>query len=253
MAITGGRDPTIDANTALGFGLFGGYTVFTISGFNPDVDTGSLPEDIWNGGGVYTGFPTGAPETVEVFSSSASDTGPVLIRGLQSSTSTAYSTETIQLTGTTPVASVQAYYRVNQGAFLGGAPTSFNVGTITCRHTVTTANVFFVMPIGRSITAVAAFTVPSGNSALVTGTRTSIVSGGANDSIEATLWIRNASLGPLLPTALSATPSSPAIYSPRVGFLLSAGADMIMRVVDTQASNVTVASVYEVILRRLSL
>lgn len=45
-----------------------------VFGHNPDADCSSADEDIWDGGGVYPGFPSGAGEQLTVSSSSASDT-----------------------------------------------------------------------------------------------------------------------------------------------------------------------------------
>lgn len=63
---------SIDSEIGVGSGLFRGISIVNISGLNSDVDFGSVPEDIWEGGGVYTGFPSSA-ETIEVFSGSAND------------------------------------------------------------------------------------------------------------------------------------------------------------------------------------
>ena len=39
-------------------GAVNGWSTRRKFGRNADVDAGSTPEDVWNGGGVYTGFPT---------------------------------------------------------------------------------------------------------------------------------------------------------------------------------------------------
>jgi len=83
-------------------------------GRNLDIDSGTVPEDIWNGGGVYTGFQVGAEVVSEVLSSSASDTGTVYIRGLRTPTSTEYETASYTLSGTTPVP-VGSWWRANTG------------------------------------------------------------------------------------------------------------------------------------------
>lgn len=57
------------------------YRIGTKFGRNPDIDTGSGPEDVWNGGGVYTGFNATANENLECFSSSASDSGTLVSSG----------------------------------------------------------------------------------------------------------------------------------------------------------------------------
>lgn len=49
-----------------------GQTLLYVSGYNSDAGTG--PEDIWEGGGQYTGHPTNTPQILEVLSSSVNDT-----------------------------------------------------------------------------------------------------------------------------------------------------------------------------------
>jgi hypothetical protein len=146
-----------------------GFTKFHKFGRNSDIDT-AAGEDIWNGGLVYTGFPTTAAETMEIFSSSVNDTAAgtgartITIYNLLDSTSAESPNITVTLNGTTPVSlGALTYYRggsrlriITAGS--GGG----NAGTITLRHTTTTANIFAVMPIGYNQTAIAAYTVPLG-------------------------------------------------------------------------------------------
>ena len=216
-------------------------------GRNPDIGTGTVPEDIWNGGGVYTGFPTGAPEEFEVFSSSASDTGVLTFTYLASSTSTAYATATVTLNGTTPVATGITGYRMHTARYSSGSATGFNVGTITLRHRTTTANVFCVMPIGRSQTYVSAYTVPAGSTAYVrrlflraTGTTTITVQGA--------LWVRALGESPRLRRPIVATNTDDFEEEPYGGLAVSEGSDIVLRIVSSSNNNVDVSGGYDVLL-----
>lgn len=42
-------------------------------GRNSDIDTASDPEDVWEGGGLYTGQPVQASDAIEVVSNDAND------------------------------------------------------------------------------------------------------------------------------------------------------------------------------------
>lgn len=64
-----------DIGTEAAQGTIPGYKTGTKFGRNPDIDTGTTPEDVWNAGGVYTGFNATANENLEVLSSDADDTG----------------------------------------------------------------------------------------------------------------------------------------------------------------------------------
>jgi hypothetical protein len=163
-----------DFKTMVGAGYIPGLFAINKFGYNGDIDTTSDPEDVWGAGGVYTGFPTGAPETVEAFSSSDEDgdgtlTGALTIRiiGLKTATSLVYESEDITLTGQVAATSVESWYRVNRMYVLTAGSALTNVGTITLRHTTTTSNVFFVLPAGFGQSVVACWTVPHDNTFLL--------------------------------------------------------------------------------------
>ena len=135
-------------------------------GRNPNIDTNTIPEDIWSSGGDYTGFPTGTPETIAVVSTSTNDTSggtgarTVRIEGLKSTTSSAYETEDITLTGTTTATSTNTWYRVNRMYVLTAGTLGYNEGTITFNHSTTTANVFGTIEAQRNQSTIAVYTIP---------------------------------------------------------------------------------------------
>lgn len=67
--------------TEVSRGLYNGYSISTKFGRNPEVDTGSAPEDLWNGGGSYTGFDTDGNQNLETLSANAADSGSLVSSG----------------------------------------------------------------------------------------------------------------------------------------------------------------------------
>lgn len=222
-----------------------GRDIINKFGRNPDIDTATVPEDIWNGGGVYAGFPTGAPEEFQVFSSSASDTGTIVFTYLPSSASTEWLTATATLNGTTPVNTGITGYRMHTANYNSGSSTGFNVGEITIRHRTTTANVFCVMPIGRSQTNVAAYTVPAGHRGYIKrffvrvyGTSTDRVSGG--------LWVRSPGSGPRLRRSFTAGSTDHFEEMPYGGLEFLAGSDIAVRIISASANNLEVTAGFDI-------
>lgn len=149
-----------------------------VFGYNPDVDSTSANEDLWNGGGLYTGFPTGAAETLEVFSSSANDTsngtGARTVRLYGRDADGLSQIEDVTMNGTTPVTTTRTWTRMWLSRVMSAGTGTTNAGQITVRHSSTTANVFAVMPSGVSRTTIAAYTVPTDRRATITLYRASV-------------------------------------------------------------------------------
>lgn len=225
----------------------GSSTAFTVAKFGrePDVDTGNVPVDVWNGGTVYTGFPTGAAENVQVFSSSASDTGVVTILGLDGDYNR--TTRTVTLTGTTPVTvSGGTMTRIHSANYNNSSGTTFNVGTITARHVTTTANVFFVMPIGRSQTAVSAYTIPAGYTGLLVEGSGSVF-GSSTASVDGSFWIREFGRSPRLRRPFTIAHDSPFYDKIYGGISLPEKTDIIARITASSANNVSVTVKYDLL------
>jgi len=149
-------------------GQMRGYSANAKFGHNQDIDTATAPEDLWDNGGDYTGFPSQSddPETVDVFSSNAADdatgTGAqrVTVEGLDNNWE--FASESVAMDGTTPVATSTRWHRVNRVYVIKAGSGGENAGIITVRHTTTTANVFATVPVGYNQTTICAFTVPDG-------------------------------------------------------------------------------------------
>lgn len=141
-----------------------------ILGNNPDVDTGTVPETVWPGGGLYP-WMTGAT-SLEVVSSSTQDsatgTGISAISLTLLDTNYVASNVSVSLNGTTPVAIAGTWFRINGAVATAkgsGAPATraFNVGAITIRDAgggTTRA----IISIGKGITRQAVYTVEAGYS-----------------------------------------------------------------------------------------
>lgn len=181
---------TLDPSIELVAGKRAGWSYAPKLGLNSDVDSGSLPEDVIDVGGTYSGFPVSTVEKLECFSSDASDTGELTIGGiLDSVTDTQHGSETITLSGTTPVDTTTDVWRAHTMRYDSGSATTFNAGTITCRHTTTTSNVFLTISPGRSQSNFMVFTCPYEKTCWIKSLQGEIRRG-TSVTVDGALWFR---------------------------------------------------------------
>lgn len=182
---------SISDETDLMIGKYGtDRFIITKFGQNPLIDTGTVPEDIWNYGGVYTGFPTGSAETITVTSSATtSDAGLTLfLTGLDANY--AIQSETITFNGSGVGVTANTYMRINRAyVVLPKSGKTTNVGDLTATHTTTTGNIFFKMVAGTGQTNLALYTIPSGYTGYLKTYRASMADTTANHA-QLTFWTR---------------------------------------------------------------
>ena len=243
----------VDTEFDIAAGRMQGSFIVNKFGRNPAVSTGDVPEDIWAGGGVYTGFPAGAAEKITVASSSTDDAaagiGARTVR-IYGQLSGVEQTEDIILNGTTLVDSVASWTRVYRATVLtsGGSPTNsaFNAGTITVAHKVTTANIFAVVPIAANQSQVACYTIPLGKVGYlrylaieVERTNTAIVTGA--------IWVRENGAAPRLTRIFyvnNTTDHTDSIYG---GLEYPALTDIAIRITSCSANNVPIIATFDLI------
>lgn len=174
----------------------------TVVGRNPLIGVGTAPEDVWNGGGTYTGFPTGAPEAIRISSDNVNDTSAgtgartIRITGLLTNASIDYISEDFTMNGTTDVVSTSTWYRISDAEILTAGSAGWNVGSITIQHNVTTANIFAVMAPTYNKSTLACFTIPAGrNGLLVKYTLTIVRTSGAAGSATVSIRTRDTAAG----------------------------------------------------------
>ena len=148
----------LDFNLMVAESLYQNRSNTIKDGINEDIDTGTTPEDIWNNGGVYTGFVT-ATDSGEIVVAGA-DTGTIYYSYMATDTDLDYTFGSIAIAGAGTYVLGHNIWRSNFAYFVASTPTVFNVGLITLRHTATPTNIFWSIPIGYSQSFCSAYTVP---------------------------------------------------------------------------------------------
>lgn len=251
--------PTIDAiinkvvseHLCVPMGWISGVSGDTKFGVNSNVGTASA-EDMWAGGGDYPGFPSGAAETVEVFSDDATDatagTGARTVRLIGLDADFNEQTEDISLNGVTPVVTTKTWMRLSRGYILTAGSNENNAGTITARHSVTTANVFWIILPGDGQTLVACMTVPARRRMIID----SIFAGlDANTAAStANISIRSRELGGVFRMRRQHTASvgGPVDRTYKRGLILPEKTDVKLRVESVTANGTSLFGEFEYIL-----
>lgn len=240
----------------VGFGDVAGYSRVTALGNNPDIDTGTAPEDVWTGGGTYP-WMTGAT-SLEVLSSSASDTvagtGARTIRIDGLTTAFTPISQTITLNGTTPVAVPTQLYRINGILVLTAGSTQSNVGVITVRDAGggTTRGQIDVSTTGAGIgiSRQSIYTVPAGFTLQIIDQAFSINKATGTSWATLCTWIRSASGVARMPLLISVSSNQPYAQPGMPGIVLSEKTDFCYRCIEVSANNTNVTAGFLGVLRQ---
>lgn len=237
--------PGADFYTAVGLGLVPGVRRVTALGNNPDIDSATVPEDVWSVGGLYPWMT--ASTALEIVSSSANDSSAgngartVLVRGLDANYVEV--NQVLTLNGTTPVSIPLPLLRVNDALIMSAGATKVNEGNIDIRR-VTGGTIQCQIPIGYGISRQALFTVPAGHTLSIHSMLFSQTKAGG---VDRTMTISNFIQSPngfyRMPLELSISQTVPYRHEGDPGITLSEKTDIAFRVQSssTNDSSVTVA------------
>jgi len=147
------------------------YTSEHKFGSNPNLVSGS--QTIWTQGGLYPWSALDNPETLYILSTSTSDTSTIGIFGLDADWK--LQSETLTMTGTNAVTTVNTYKRIYRLIYDTAAT---NVGTVTARTVSGTGTVVAAISAGLGQTLMSLYTVPAGYTAYLCHSTVGIGKGG---------------------------------------------------------------------------
>jgi hypothetical protein len=239
---------------AAALGLIPGAAIIEKSGRNPDVDATAAEEDVWNGGGIYTGFPDGAAEALRITSASAADTaagtGARTVRIVGLGPDGVSQIEVFTLAGTADVVTASTWTRVNRAYVQTAGSGGVNAGDITIRHNVTTANVFAVLPAGFGQTQVASYSIPAGWRGILQHVRASC-SNAQQTAQEVTVKVltRTAGTGAWRTRRLLTISTTSSLDEALAGGIrLDSRDDIVLRAANATADNLLVTAGFEILL-----
>lgn len=212
--------------------------------YNPKIDTATVPEDIWYGGGLYTGFPLTDVETLEVFSASANDSSAgtgcrtLAVYGLDANYD--LQNEIVTLSGIIPVDTANTYTRVYRALCVTAGSGGKSAGDITIRHTITTANLFAVLEAATSSTQLSNFTVPNNYHCYIRHYEVGLNDNTANRAVIA-IWMRPFGGAELLVNRFMTSTEFHSNYYPPGASKIEAKTDIVMRVQSVKANGAEVA------------
>lgn len=236
----------MDFYTAVGLGMVPGCRRVTGLGSNPDVDPGTLPEDVWSVGGTYPFM--AAATSLEVVSTSASDAAA----GVGARTITIFGldinyievNQTITLNGLTPVAVPTQLFRINSILIMSAGTTKVNVGDINVQD-AGGGTVRGQVPAGFGISRQAVFTVPAANtlsvhSILFAQTR----SGGVERNVTMATLFQSPNGFYRMPLEVSVSQITPYRHEGIPGIIVPEKTDFVIRVLAASANDSSVTAAF---------
>ena len=152
----------LDANRAtdatyldIARGLYANASTIHKFGGNSDIDTGSTPESVWSGGGLYPWSEFNNHQFLFLQSDNAADTGSVNVQGLDNNYNLI--SEDVSINGLSSISTQYQYKRVFRLKYSNGTS---NVGIITARAGSGTGTVTAQIDAGAGQTLMALYTVP---------------------------------------------------------------------------------------------
>ena len=139
-------------------------------GHNPDVDTGSDPETLWETGGVYLVFPDDS--SMDIVSSSAADdagsTGAITVRIFGVDSSFVRNQEDIILNGQTEVVLANKYRVIYRAVVLTAGTGDTNAGALTIATTTASgAKTLLTVAAAEAQSQIGVFPVAAGERAFI--------------------------------------------------------------------------------------
>ena len=149
-----------DSYFSIAQGQVGGYSLVHVTGYNSDIDLGA-DETVWAAGGLYPWSTWNSTRVITVVSTSASDTGSVVVSGLDANYNTI--TEEIDFNGLTSGTGTVQFKRVNSALYKDSGAN--NVGAITLTANGGTVVGLIEAGIGQTLNGI--YTVPAGHTAYI--------------------------------------------------------------------------------------
>lgn len=247
---------TVSEEVSIAEGKFTGYSITNKFGTNADVDATTSPEDIWEGGGAYTGWAT-AGQAVQAISSSTDDvntsgTGAWTVRAICLDSNYVQQTITFTLNGQTAVTGSGTnstdIIRCHTAQVVTAGSGGVNAGIITIRQATTTTNIFLSMLAGRNQTNCSCFTVPAGKTAYMRHMHIAATKGQSGINVEGNIWTRSyggvfRSRRPFLLT--NSFQIDQLIYG---GLVFTEKSDIILRATSTSTTAVKISAGYDLVL-----
>jgi hypothetical protein len=236
----------LDFNLMVAEGLYQNRNNTIKDGINFDIDALSVPEDLWDNGGLYTGF-VAAPVAAQINVAGA-DTGTVFYSYMATATDTNYTFASIAVAGAGNYALGHNVYRCNFMYFVASTNV-FNVSVITLRETATPTNIFVTIPIGLSQSYCAAYTVPFGATAYIDRITTNLRANTAG-SCDGYFYFKPATESPRY--RFPHEYNNQYVYFDDIDYLISIPSltDIVPRITFSSANNLVAKISYRLILRR---
>jgi hypothetical protein len=244
-----------DTKAAIALGLLPNFFSVHKFGRNPDIDSGTTPETIWEAGGLYPWQASGY--TAEVLSSDANDTAAgtgartVTLIGLDEDFNPLE--ETVTLNGTTAVDTTNTNWLRIFRAFVATAGSGgANAGAITVRLDGAGATQAQIAA-GNNQTTLGLYTTPAGRRGAIVSWEAALLRSGANDELEFGLFTRDNTVADStfrLRTQIGLRGAGTSTHQKMMGVPITVGekTDVDVRCTSSDGSNIAVVTSFEMLL-----